>query len=158
MRPRRGRRKSRRSEMQKTLDYYLSLDYPVETRRIDDSLGGGYVASIPSLGSYAFVGDGETPTEAYENLQAAKKEIFEDCLKEGLPIPEPVSEPEYEDYSGKLMLRMPRELHAKLAAAAKRNDTSLNQFILYLLSSREARQDVVREIKEAFLSERRRIA
>ena len=130
--------------MHKTLEYYLSLDYPVEIRRIDDSLGRGYVASIPSLGSYAFVGDGETPQEAYENLQAAKKEIFEDCIKEGLPIPEPVSESEYEDYSGKLMLRMPRELHAKLAAAAKRNDTSLNQFILYLLSSCEARQDAVR--------------
>jgi antitoxin HicB len=139
-----GRRESRRSEMQKTLEYYLSLDYPVEIRRIDDSLGTGYVASIPSLGSYAFVGDGETPQEAYENLQAAKKEIFEDCLSQGLPIPEPVGEPEYEDYSGKLMLRMPRELHAKLAAAAKRNDTSLNQYISYLLSSCEARQDAVR--------------
>ena len=134
--------------MQKTLEYYLSLDYPVEIRRIEDSLGSGYVASIPSLGSYAFVGDGETPQEAYENLQAAKKEIFEDCLKECLPIPEPVSESEYEDYSGKLMLRMPRELHAKLAAAAKRNDTSLNQFIVYALGSFEAKWNVVQEVKD----------
>ena len=134
--------------MQKTLEYYLSLDYPVEIRRIDDSLGIGYVASIPSLGSYAFVGDGETPQEAYENLQAAKNEIFEDCLKEGLPIPEPVSESEYESYSGKLMLRMPRELHAKLAAAAKRNDTSLNQHLVYALGSFEAKQNTIEEVKE----------
>jgi len=134
--------------MQKTLDYYLSLDYPVEIRRIADSLGGGYVASIPSLGSYAFVGDGETPLEAYEDLEAAKKEIFEDWLKEGLPIPEPVSESEYEDYSGKLMLRMPRELHAKLAAAAKRNDTSLNQFIVYALGCFEGKQNVIQEVKD----------
>lgn len=135
--------------MQKTLEYYLSLDYPVEIRRIDDSLGGGYAASIPSLGSYAFVGDGETPQEAYEDLQAAKKEIFEDWLKEGLPIPEPVAESEYEDYSGKLMLRLPRELHAKLAARAKRNDASLNQFIVYALGSFEAGVDAVEQATQA---------
>ena len=134
--------------MQKTLEYYLSLDYPVEIRRIEDSLGGGYVASIPSLGSYAFVGDGETPQEAYQDLQVAKKEIFEDWLEEGLPIPEPVDESEYEDYSGKLMLRMPRELHARLAAAAKRNHTSLNQYIVHCLGSLEVKLDVVQEIRE----------
>lgn len=134
--------------MKKSLEYYLSLDYPVEIRRIDDSLGGGYVASIPSLGSQAFVGDGETPQEAYENLQAAKKEIFEDYLKEGIPIPEPIHESEYEGYSGKLVVRMPRELHARLAHAAKRNDTSLNQFIVYALSCFEAKWSVVQEIKD----------
>jgi len=134
--------------VKKTLEYYLLLDYPVEIRRIDESLGGGYVASIPSLGSQAFVGDGETPQEAYENLQAAKKEIFAEYLEQGVPIPEPVDESEYEHYSGKLVVRMPRELHARLAAGAKRNDTSLNQFIVYALSCFEARLDVVQEVKE----------
>lgn len=134
--------------MKKLLEYYLSLDYPVEIRRIDDSLGGGYVASIPSLGSQAFVGDGETPQEAYENLQAAKKEIFEDYLNEGIPIPEPIHESKYEGYSGKLVVRMPRELHARLAHAAKQNDTSLNQFIVYALSCFEAKWSAVQEIKD----------
>ena len=135
--------------MEKTLDYYMSLDYPVEIRRIDESLGGGYVATIPSLGAQAFVGDGETPQEAYENLQAAKKEIFAEYLQVGVAIPEPVVEPAYEDYSGKLMLRLPRELHAKLAVAAKRNETSLNQFIVYALSSFEAKWDVFSQVKRA---------
>ena len=132
--------------MQNTLEYYLSLDYPVEIRRIDEGLGGGYMASIPTLGSQAFVGDGETPQEAYENLQAAKREIFTDYLEHGVAIPEPVEEADYERYSGKLVVRMPRELHARLAAAAKRNDTSLNQFILYTLSSFEAKWSVVQEV------------
>lgn len=123
--------------MRKKLDYYLSLDYPVEIRRIEESLGGGYVASIPTLGSQAFVGDGETPQEAYENLQAAKKEIFEEYLEKGIAIPEPVDQTEYEEYSGKLLVRMPKELHAKLAAAAKQNNSSLNQFIVYALSNFE---------------------
>ena len=134
--------------MRKTLDYYLTLDYPVEIRRIDDDLGGGYAASIPSLGSQAFVGDGETPQEAYENLQAARKEIFAEYLEQGLSIPEPISESEH-DYSGKLVVRMPRELHAKLSAAAKRNDTSLNQFIVYALSNFEGKWDTALEVTRA---------
>ena len=138
--------------MKKTLDYYLTLDYPVETRRIDTSLGGGYVASIPTLGSQAFVGDGETPQEAYENLQAAKKEIFAEYLQEGVAIPEPVDQMEYEDYSGKLVLRMPRQLHARLAAAAKRNDTSLNQFIVYALGAFEAKWSTLQEVRQALVA------
>lgn len=134
--------------MERTLEYYLSLDYPVEIRRIEESLGGGYVASISSLGSQAFVGDGDTPQEAYENLQAAKAEIFAEYVEQGLAIPEPVVQAEYEDYSGKLMLRMPRELHARLAAAAKQNDTSLNQFILYALSSFEGKCALTQEVRE----------
>ena len=131
--------------MEKTLEYYLSLDYPVEVHKIDDDLGGGYVATIPELGSQAFVGDGETPQQAYENLMAAKAELFEEYLKEGLPIPEPAEESEHEDYSGKLVLRMPRELHARLARAARENDTSLNQFIVYALSSFASRSDALAE-------------
>ena len=129
------------SIMEKTLEYYLSLDYPVELHKIDESLGGGYSASIPCLGSQAFVGDGETPQEAYDNLMVVKAEIFEEYLRESLPIPEPSSEAEQEDYSGKLALRMPRELHARLAHVAKDNDTSLNQFIIYALSSFTGRAD-----------------
>jgi len=84
--------------MKKTLEYYMSLDYAVEIHKIEGDLGGGYVATIPELGSQAFVGDGETPQEAYENLMAAKAELFEEYLKQGLPIPEPGAD--QEDYSG----------------------------------------------------------
>lgn len=38
------------------------------------------------------------------------------------------------EYSGKLMLRIPKELHRNLAAAAKMNGVSLNQYALYKLS------------------------
>jgi len=37
-------------------------------------------------------------------------------------------------YSGRLLLRMPRTLHAELAQAAEREGTSLNQLIVGLLS------------------------
>jgi len=38
------------------------------------------------------------------------------------------------EYSGKLMLRIPKELHRALAEAAKENGVSLNQYALYKLS------------------------
>lgn len=38
------------------------------------------------------------------------------------------------EYSGKLMLRVPKELHKALAEAAKANGVSLNQYALYKLS------------------------
>ena len=41
---------------------------------------------------------------------------------------------ERQGYSGRLLLRMPRTLHAELARAAEREGTSLNQLIVGLLS------------------------
>ena len=38
------------------------------------------------------------------------------------------------EYSGKLMLRIPKELHRKLAEQAKANGVSLNQYALYKLA------------------------
>lgn len=38
------------------------------------------------------------------------------------------------EYSGKLMLRIPKELHLDLVEAAKRNGVSLNQYAAYKLA------------------------
>ncbi len=38
------------------------------------------------------------------------------------------------DYSGRLMLRIPKELHKQLVEAAKANGVSLNQYALYKLA------------------------
>lgn len=38
------------------------------------------------------------------------------------------------EYSGNLMLRIPKELHKELAEAAKRNGVSLNQYAAYKLA------------------------
>jgi hypothetical protein len=51
----------------------------------------------------------------------------------------PAEEPEDQDKpapSGRLLLRMPRTLHADLARAAEREGTSLNQFITAALATR----------------------
>lgn len=41
---------------------------------------------------------------------------------------------EQREYSGKLLLRIPKELHRELAKAAKDNGVSLNQYALYKLA------------------------
>lgn len=38
------------------------------------------------------------------------------------------------EYSGKIMLRIPKELHRDLAEAAKANGVSLNQYAVYKLA------------------------
>ncbi|MEL7459244.1 MAG: toxin-antitoxin system HicB family antitoxin [Pseudomonadota bacterium] len=50
-------------------------------------------------------------------------------------MPPPSTEVEY---SGKTMLRMPTYLHKRLAESAKREGTSLNQYLISLLSERDA--------------------
>jgi len=74
--------------MEKTLDYYLNLNYPIEVKKSDED-GGGYSASIPMLGECAFVGTGDTVEEAIESLNSIKRYLFEDYLSKGLRIHEP---------------------------------------------------------------------
>jgi len=119
--------------MKKNLKYFLNLDYPVEIRKISKEDGGGYLASIPQLGARAFCADGETMDEALANLEKVKKNLFEDYLKEGIPIPEPEAESE-SIFSGKFVVRIPMELHRQLVERAYKQNISLNLYINHLLS------------------------
>ena len=119
--------------MRKDLKYYLSLYYPVEIRKISEEDGGGFMASIPQLGAKAFRADGETVAEALTNLKKIKKSLFQDYLKEGVPIPEPEKEPE-SVFSGKFIVRIPSGLHRKLVERARKQNISLNQYVNNLLT------------------------
>jgi hypothetical protein len=46
----------------------ITHDYVVAIRRLHPEEGGGYVATIPQLGTGAFNGVGETPEEALRGL------------------------------------------------------------------------------------------
>ena len=54
------------------------------------------------------------------------------ALEEGREIPEPKSAT---SHSGRLLLRMPRTLHADLTRASEREGVSLNQFITDVLAA-----------------------
>lgn len=70
----------------------------------------------------------ETPTS--EEI-AAFAEAANDDPADALTIDEYKAQREY---SGKLLLRIPKELHRELARAAKENGVSLNQYALYKLA------------------------
>lgn len=74
---------------------------------------------------------GETLEEALANLEDAKESWIEVELEDGHPIPEPRED---EEFSGKLLVRMPRFLHKKLTLQADRENISLNQYVVSCLS------------------------
>lgn len=119
--------------MKKNLEYYLSLIYPVELIQIPIDEGGGYSACIPQLGRNAFIADGDTVEEVLSNLQSLKEESFKRMIENGIPIPEPVHETD-DEYSGKFLVRVPKDLHRNIAQRAKSNSISLNQYLQYIIT------------------------
>lgn len=91
---------------------------------------GTYSAEVLELsGCFA---QGDTPSEAIENLNCAAAEWIEASLARGQDIPEPS---ETRGYSGTISLRIPRGLHKRAAKMAERNGVSLNQFLVSAISS-----------------------
>ena len=113
--------------------HYYASEYPIELSRRDDEGEQYWVAEIPDLPGC--VADGDTPDEAIESLQEAKRLWIEARLENGHPVPEPT---DTRGYSGRLLLRMPKSLHRKLAAQSRREGTSLNLHVVSLLSGRAA--------------------
>jgi len=106
--------------MKQDLDHYLSLSYPVELIREE----GGVFAFHPDLDGCA--AQGATVDEALANLDDARMLWIKTRLEDGLPIEEPTRA---EQYSGRVLLRMPSALHADLAKIARRQGVSLNQLM-----------------------------
>ncbi|MEL7359362.1 MAG: type II toxin-antitoxin system HicB family antitoxin [Cyanobacteria bacterium J06560_6] len=112
------------------LSYYLALDYPITFYPEEV---GGFTVMLKDLPGC--MSQGETLEEAYEMIAEAKELWLETCYEDGFPIPLPHT---MAAYSGKTMLRMPKYLHQRLAESAKREGVSLNQYLVALLSERNA--------------------
>ncbi|MEG4427388.1 MULTISPECIES: type II toxin-antitoxin system HicB family antitoxin [unclassified Microcoleus] len=109
----------------KSLDYYLSLKYPINFYPESE----GYTAIIKDLPGC--MSQGETLSEAMENIQEARELWIETAYECGDEIPLPATEVEY---SGSLSLHIPKSLHLSLAEKAEREGVSLDQYILLVLS------------------------
>lgn len=121
---------------EKNIEYYINLPYRIEIYAIPPEEGGGYTARLPQFGSNSIVGDGETIPEAIESLENIKKYIFKLLIEKGSEIPEP--DTDILQYSGKFLIRIPKELHAKITYDAKINNISINQLVTYRLSSKSS--------------------
>lgn len=105
-----------------TADQYLKKPYG---RLLVPEEEGGYRAEIIEFpGCFA---EGETAAEAAANLEDAAHSWLESTIAKGQTVPEPMDEL---DYSGKLVVRIPKSLHRRAAYAANREGVSLNQFIV----------------------------
>ena len=113
-----------------------ALKYPAYVRRMLADEGPGFVAEIPDLPGC--VADGETEQEALENAKAAIEEWIAAAEALGRPIPEPDT---HKRYSGKWVQRVPKSLHMKLAAEAKREGVSLNSLAMSLLAEGLGKKD-----------------
>lgn len=129
----------------KNLDYYMNLPYTTEVIELSTEDGGGVVLCHPELGRLSANAWGETYEEARAMLTEIKKGIFERCLSEGLPIPEPKRE-DLQEYSGKMLLRMPRSLHKAVTETAEAEGQSINAYIVGSLLKTTENKGIVKEI------------
>lgn len=96
---------------------------------------GGYVVVFPDLpGCMTQV---ETLDELPEMVADAKRIWLTSMFERGMEIPSPTYP---ETASGKFLVRLPRTLHRTLINRAKAEGVSLNQLVVYLLSSGVARE------------------
>jgi antitoxin HicB len=110
----------------KPVEYYLSLNYRTSLYRDDE---GDFIMEVLDLPGCT--ADGKSPDEAFSNLRSAMRSWIESRTAAGLEIPEPRSS---DEYSGRLVVRMPKYLHERLSHQAGNEGVSLNQYMVSLLS------------------------
>jgi predicted RNase H-like HicB family nuclease len=130
---------ARKTERQ-PLEYYLGLSYPVT---LYPEVEGGYTVEIKGLPGC--ISQGETLEEAMEMIEEARQLWLEVAYEHGDNIPLPSTD---ESYSGRVLLRMPRSLHRRLAESAEHEGVSLNQYLVALLSERNALRSGGRRLEE----------
>ncbi|RUR86148.1 antitoxin HicB [Chlorogloeopsis fritschii PCC 6912] len=81
----------------------------------------GLCIEFPSL-SYLH----ENRAAALEGIENLVKDVVADMEANGEMIPEPIAE---KNYSGKFQVRIPPELHRKLAMEAAEEKVSLNRYV-----------------------------
>lgn len=109
--------------------------YPIEVFWNEED--EGYIAVVPDLPGCSAWGKTEVDAirEAHDAIAAWIKAAK--SMKRAIPGPSnPVDE---RGYSGKFLMRAPKRLHAEMTRAARTQGVSLNQYVLYLLTERHAR-------------------
>lgn len=104
------------------------LKYPFEIRALSEEEGGGYIISFPDLPGC--ISDGETIEEAIENGIDA----MNSWIKTSQEFDDPVPEPGSSQASGRFVQRIPRSLHARLAARAKYEGVSMNSLVTAIIA------------------------
>ena len=92
----------------------------------EDNEHVGLCAEFPSLSWLA-----KDPDAALKGIRKLVQEVISDMRKEHESIPEPIA---LKQYSGKFMVRVPPQVHKKLAVEAAESGVSLNRLASLKLS------------------------
>ncbi len=92
----------------------------------DDNEHVGLCAEFPSLSWLA-----KTPESALKGIRKVVDDVMRDMQKKGEATPEPISS---RHFSGKFMVRVPPQVHQKLAIQAAEFGVSLNRLASAKLS------------------------
>ena len=110
-----------------TADHYLKQPYARIILPESDGSFRGEIMEFPGC-----IATGESAAQALENLEEAAIGWISAVLERGQNIPRPIESSN--DFSGRLVLRLPKSLHKKATWIAEREGVSLNQFITTSLS------------------------
>jgi len=126
--------------MKNTVEDYLNLPYRIEMVRNED---GSFFVSIRELPGC--MSEGDTIEEAYTMIKDAQRCWIETALENGqdIPLPEELTD---KKYSGKFILRIPKELHKKLTINAEKNNVSLNAYINTLLAEKNTMVNALNQL------------
>ena len=113
---------------------YLKMPY---ARVLVPEQDGAFRAEILEFPGCIALGD--TAEAALAMLEDVAWGWLEAALDKGRAIPEPM---ENIEFSGKLVLRLPKSLHKKASRAAERDGISLNQFIVSSLAQQVGARSV----------------
>jgi predicted RNase H-like HicB family nuclease len=127
--------------MKRTVEEYMALPYTIEITPDE----GSYFVKIKEFEGCMSVGN--TKADAMAMIEDAMREWLAVALEDKLDIPLPEAM-QPDRYSGKFPLRMPKMLHKKLAESADSDGISLNQYMIMLLSERNAFAEVKRMLVE----------
>lgn len=110
----------------------MKLNYGIKISLLTEEDGGGYLVEVPDLPGC--MTDGDTVEEAIAKVGEAIDSWIDAAIETGKTIPKPRYYTDDNKYSGRLTLRMPKDLHKDLVQVADDQGVSINQLILYYVS------------------------
>lgn len=89
-----------------------------------------YVATAAEWRGLSWIA--ETPEAALHGMRDLVAESVQDCIEDGLPVPEPLAD---RKFSGQFQVRIPPELHRNLVLLAAEQNISLNRYVSLRLAT-----------------------
>lgn len=134
------------------------LDYRFKAFQIEGE--DGFEWGIEFIDVPNVVGGGDTVEEAYNEARENLDVYFNYLKEKGEPIPQPSKEPNYEDYSGKLVLRLSKSNHRKIAELSESENISINSLLNEMISegitnrvNKKAVKELIRDLENNYVIE-----